>query len=620
MVTIYKNIFSKEPHYVEVDKCLQRIKNGNSKDLVLKIRTALDKEKSNDLKKNLPSVCFSGKFGNDRKDEQLLEHSKLIVLDFDNLESCDEFKHALFLNEFIYATWISPSGKGVKALVKIADGSKHREHFQALQDVFNDIDRSGINVSRVCYESYDENILINENSTIFSKIKKIERVVETIKNYDNGAVFDNILKWITNSGNAFISGERNSFIFKLASACCRFGIHESDCFSYCNSTVLRNDNSFTNKEAELCISSAYRSNKNSFGSACFENDKLVDKVTKLEVEVEKIIDLNEKVKDVIYGQSVKQEALNLYDFGYTSARTTGIVTLDEYFKWKKGEATLLSGIGNYGKSTFSKYLFLLQMIQFNSKIAIFTPEECPAHEFYHDLTETYLGASCIPSNQHRPSKSEYERVYDLISNHFFFVYPKTIEPTPQYVKECFLELIIKENVEFCVVDPFNQLTNDYASYGGRSDKYLEAILTDFSRFAQENNIHFIIVAHPVKMKLENGNYPCPNVYDMADGAMWNNKMDNILIYHLPYRQTDPKDTTCEIHTKKVRRRKIVGNVGMLDFKYIPFTRRFEFLDIDYMEYAINPIPKQKQNNNYYEKEIVPNINFDFQIDTNPLPF
>ena len=63
----------------------------------------------------------------------------------------------------------------MKALIKIADGSKHREHFQSLQEVFPEIDKSGINPSRVCYESYDPEIYINENSEVFNKIKTIEK-------------------------------------------------------------------------------------------------------------------------------------------------------------------------------------------------------------------------------------------------------------------------------------------------------------------------------------------------------------------------------------------------------------------------------------------------------------
>ena len=84
-ITIFKNIFSKEPHFITVEKALERIKIGASKGLVLDIRLALDKEKANKLKLNLPSVCFSGRFGADRKDEQLVEHSGFVVLDFDDI-------------------------------------------------------------------------------------------------------------------------------------------------------------------------------------------------------------------------------------------------------------------------------------------------------------------------------------------------------------------------------------------------------------------------------------------------------------------------------------------------------------------------------------------------------
>ena len=37
---------------------------------------------------------------------------------------------------------------------------------------------------------------------------------------------------------------------------------------------------------------------------------------------------------------------------------------------------------------------------------------------------------------------------------------------------------IQEKVDFCCIDPFNQMTNDYKGYGGRTDKYLETFLAD----------------------------------------------------------------------------------------------------------------------------------------------
>ena len=248
MITIFKNIFSKDPRYIEVDLALERIKTERSKEQVLLIRNCLDKERANELKKNLPSVCFSGKFGNNRTDSELSEHSNFLVLDFDKVEDCTTKKQLLISEPYTYATWISPSGNGVKALIKIADGNKHKEHFQALQDIFPDIDKSGINPSRVCYESIDTEILINKKATPFTKTKKIERVVETIRKDNQIEIFNNILKWLSNKGSSFTTGERNLFIFKLAGACCRFGISKDDCFSLCNMSILANDNEFTNRK------------------------------------------------------------------------------------------------------------------------------------------------------------------------------------------------------------------------------------------------------------------------------------------------------------------------------------------------------------------------------------
>ena len=224
MITAFANIWSKEPFYITLENALTRIKNGNSKIKVEEIRNTLDKEKASNLKKNLPSICFSGKFASDRQDKDLIQHSGFIVLDFDDVADIRDKQTDIISSPFVYACWISPSGNGLKALIKIAQGSKHREHFQALQEVFPEIDRSGINPSRVCYESYDPEIYINEKAEVFKKIKKLEKVKVVEKTEDDDKIFKNILTWLTNKGDAFVTGERNNFIYKLASACCRFGI------------------------------------------------------------------------------------------------------------------------------------------------------------------------------------------------------------------------------------------------------------------------------------------------------------------------------------------------------------------------------------------------------------
>lgn len=614
MVTIFKTVFDNTPHYISIDTALERIKVGKSKENVNRVREHLDSERRKQLKITLPSVFFSGKFKG-TKNEDLIKHSGFIVLDFDevcllpNIEESENAKNELCKSEYIYACWISPSGNGLKGLVKISDTKKHIQHFEALQDEFKNLDKSGVNVARHCFESYDPNIYINKDAKVFTKFKKIEKVKETVKVENNASVFDNILKWLTNKGDAFVKGERNIFVFKLASACCRFGIHENECYSLCKLSFSSGEQTFTDRELQRTVKSAYSSNASSFGTAEFTNDMLVDRITKGEIQTKEInpdiYNVDIKPKDVIFGEDVKQQALNIYDNGFEKVDGVGIDILDNYFKLKKGEITLLTGIGNYGKSSFLKWFLLMRVIVHKDKFALFTPEDNPAEEFYHDLTEIYLGANCTKFNPNRPSREVYSQTYDFISKHIFYVYPKEIAPTPDYIKERFLELVIKEKVNGCIIDPFNQMSNDYNSSGGRTDKYLETFLSDCSRFAQLNNIFFMIVAHPKLMRKDaNGSYPCPDVFDVADGAMWNNKMDNILVYHRPDHQTNPDSSICELHTKKIRRQKTVGKKGFITFDLNRTARRYYFNGRDYLADILNEveIPKQLPINTNFDEE------------------
>lgn len=589
MVTVFKDIYSHTPYHVELNSAFDRIKNGNSKQRIDKIRMLSDKEQVDSEKRSLPSWCFSGTFS-DRKDDLLIEHSGYIILDFDHEVNPEWKKKEVFKYEFVKAAWISPSGSGVKALVRIADTTQHLAHFLALQQDFANVDNSGKNVSRVCFESYDPDILIRENEKQYTKLKTQVLVSENLNTYDG---IERISTWLNNKGNAFVSGNRNTYIFNLASLCCVYGIDKNDCEKHIKHNVISGSN-FSLEEASKAINSAYKNN--TFGTAEFKNNVLVDKGTTTEVKINQdVYNLDIKPKDVIYGIDAKADALALFRNGYEAVLSTGIVELDTYFKFKKGELTLLTGIGNYGKSTFMKFLLLIQILN-GKKVAVFSPEDAPAHEFYNDFVEMYFGCNCI-YGQNKPTEMQYEYVYDLITKNIFFIYPKDLSPTPDYIKERFLELIIKEKIEFCMIDPFNQMTNEYNKSGGRSDKYLETLLSDFGRFAKDNNVYFIIVAHPKALqKKVDGNYPCPDVFDIADGAMWNNKMDNILVYHLPFRQTDEKNTTCEFHSKKIRKRKVVGSVGSLEMTYMPDKRRFFFGEKDYLSILLKEVKEEKIKN------------------------
>jgi len=132
-ITIFKDIKdTSQPFYRDVSIVLTRVQEGSSKEVVKKIRGEKDKTIRNLLKQTLPAICFSGKFTK-RNDASLTTHSGLICLDFDGYESDKlllEEKERLTNDRYAYSVFISPSGMGLKVLVKIpAEEDNHISFF-----------------------------------------------------------------------------------------------------------------------------------------------------------------------------------------------------------------------------------------------------------------------------------------------------------------------------------------------------------------------------------------------------------------------------------------------------------------------------------------------------------
>ena len=179
-ITLFKNIQEIDtPFYKDLEFVLDRIKNGASKEKVKDIRKEKNKNERNELKKKLPSICFSGRFSK-RSDNSLLEHSGYICLDFDGFikkKDLIEFKEKLTKDKYTLCVFISPSGNGLKLLVKIPnDAENHVKYFKSLEKYYdtNYFDTTCKNLSRVCYESYDPLLHYNKNSMLWDKIEETE--------------------------------------------------------------------------------------------------------------------------------------------------------------------------------------------------------------------------------------------------------------------------------------------------------------------------------------------------------------------------------------------------------------------------------------------------------------
>jgi len=174
-----------KPKYTYLDKALENIRQGGKvKELIEKIRATEDESQIRELKKQLPCVLFSGVFDipvkkqrtdntyyeSYRTDESLSLHSRFIPFDVDDIDDVEKFKEDAKKDEYIYALWVSPSGRGLHGLIKIADGNKHDQHYNALLKRYPMFDTTARNPSRVLYASYDPTIYINDDSKTFFEV------------------------------------------------------------------------------------------------------------------------------------------------------------------------------------------------------------------------------------------------------------------------------------------------------------------------------------------------------------------------------------------------------------------------------------------------------------------
>ena len=307
-VTIFKNIKETQtPFHIPVGVVLDRIKNGKSKELVKKIRYEKDKNKRASLKQQLAAICFSGTF-NKRNDKSILEHSGLICLDFDDYKkksTMNEHKSKIAKDKYVYSVFVSPSGNGLKVLVKIPeDIDNHTRYFNSLEEYFDSpyFDTTSKNISRVCYESWDALIYINEDSEVYDKVKEEDYVkvditsnIATLPITDENKIVEILVKWWEKKFPMH-EGMRNQNAYTLAMAFNEYGINKS-LASYILNQYEQSD--FTLKEIQDTIDNAYN-NTGKFKTKFYEDESAVN-IVRLKVrngasnkEIIEELDINNK--------------------------------------------------------------------------------------------------------------------------------------------------------------------------------------------------------------------------------------------------------------------------------------------------------------------------------------
>jgi len=156
---------------------LSDIKTERYKTVIDALPPASDKKAYTEAKRHLPSWALNGEFSGKVINSGFTESNGLFHIDIDGISDPKAVKWQLAHDiPEIYALWLSPSGNGLKGLLRIADDLIHNdsdfkkafaqiERYLSVYDVT--IDKACKDVRRLCFVGCDADIFINTDAPAF---------------------------------------------------------------------------------------------------------------------------------------------------------------------------------------------------------------------------------------------------------------------------------------------------------------------------------------------------------------------------------------------------------------------------------------------------------------------
>lgn len=618
--TLFENFFERhKPHYMSIDFILSRIKKDYHKEQITKVReankkyqnmvlqfpdladitekyeNATGKNKRNlskelttirsrypsvieakkdyeKLKNQLMNILFSGKFTK-RYDESIIEHSGYIILDFDKVTNPETFRDEVFvLHKFVRAAFISPSGKGVKVLVRVPRKIKdHRGYFQGLKNQFPDVDPSGINESRICYVSYDPDLKSRseQETDIFKEWIMPEKQDSEIKIQNSGKQIQtnwSVIQRVAGIVRSATEGNRNSTLLRAAKLAGGYlkEVREEDALAI---LIAEGKDIFGAEFGEEEMRTIRRGIEYGRNVPIYE----------LEAE----LSVDENTNHIVSITDVYESLTKQLKYGIEPGSPLYIHEIDRQKMWsrKPGRVAVYCAPPEYGKSEFIKQIYLLQAIHEGVKSIIYSPEETE-EEFYTTFLHTLLGKRPEIKSGNISIKM-FEAAISFLKEHIFYLKPDA-KNTQEVVFANFTYFCRNyENVRNVCIDPLTKIT--YAS-DKRDDKLLGEIYSKAGLFAHEFNVNFDFGIHPRPMKIDEktGEYPPAHIYDIAGGGATANFLHDIIVLDRPEKNKNPNSPLVTLYFRKIKDKKTIGYGTNVDLIFNSFTNRYSSSNKEYV--------------------------------------
>jgi len=512
-----------------------------------------------EAKKELPIVLWSGEFL-ERKDSALDRHSGLIVLDFDHID-VEGSKTILATDQYIYSCWISPSGEGLKALVRVSNPESHRDHFRALQAYFDneyglEVDPSGINESRACFDSYDPEIVVNKSAKVFGQVLSERALSQKAVSSEEHYTDYNKLAVVSSMIRKAEDGEKHSALLKSAVLC----------GGYIAAGRMEEDEAIRILEREIL-----KRNVDSVESA---RQTIRDGIEKGKgMPIREVIDSENKVKlemmindgDMSFISSDDEDFRWIQDYAAGKIAVgldTGDARLDNYFRYKP-ELVIMNGHSNVGKTTMALYMIVNSAVRHNWKWIIYSAENRTA-SIKMKLMQFATG---LPLNDMR--QEEIKMAYKWVNEHF-----RIVSNNQNYSYTDLMifgeKLIRQQEYQGYFIDPYNALKIQMSSGSAISThEYHYEAASELLTFSNKNKMAVWLNTHSVtesqRIKGPDGLPVAPYAESTEGGGKFVNRSDCFLTFHRKIQHPDyDMRRTMEFHVRKVREVETGGEPTPID--------------------------------------------------------
>ena len=583
-VTIFESLFTENAHHVHLSQALKRIQSGTSSTLIDEVRSG-----NKEAKKKLPVVLFSGEFSS-RKDEALFEHSGLVVLDFDHVD-VDKTKQALATDDFVLACWTSPSGDGIKAVVKITNPERHRDHFRSLIAYFDkqyglQVDETGINESRACFESYDPDIVVKDDVRKFGAFLTEQAIQQTPTNdtydYTDYMKLNLAARMIRNAED----GEKHMALIKAATLCGGYiaagKMEEEEVVRVLFREICKRDID-SDSQAQATIRDGIEKGKTMPIREVIDEEKSAQREMLLNDG-----DMSFISSDDEDFRWIDDYAQGLIELGLD----TGDELLDQHFRYKK-EFVIINGHSNVGKTTTALYMMVNASVRHDWKWIVYSSENRTA-----SVKMSLMQFACNKKAGNM-TYSERKQAYKWVQKHFTVISNNQVYSYADII--LFMEKVMRQqDVDAIFVDPYNSLKLDMRNSSiGVHDYHYEAA-SEFLTFSTSHNVAVWLNMHAVteaqRRKDSEGMPIAPYAEDTEGGGKFVNRADCFLTIHRKVQHPDPA-VRCmsELHVRKIRNTETGGEpTGLEDpFRFIMDISRTGFKTMTTHKSLFQPVGLQE---------------------------